>query len=270
MSEIFAAGHEDNEPGSPKKSAAVLAVAPKGAGSQKFGPARMFDEDDGQNVISPKIYKTNRARYDHFNIGDEEDHDPFQHKSGGKAQPKAVPLTARSNKHGSQWDFADFTTPHKVAVKERPEDKVHFSLEGENKTTADSPSAAQKPRRDAEPNFELKDDGTPVERKVIHKPRKDAQTHFDFDNQPTPAPTRIIARTEAAKGLYRNVMEEEDHDRPLADISNNAGRRNDFGSHWHHNSPGNSKPTENTGLTHNRKQSAQNMGSTWDIYDQSS
>jgi hypothetical protein len=272
MSEIFAAGHEDNAPGSPKKSHAIPVVAPKAGSTSKFGPVRLFDEDT-EPITSPKIYKTNPARYDHFDLGELPENDPLQFKSGGRPQQKAVPLTARTNKHASQWDFSDFTTPHKAAQKERPDDKVNFEWQGEDNTTSGTPSkevVAGKGRKDVESNFEFEDDGTPVERKVIPKPRKDAKAHFEFDDQPTPAPARMIARNDAAKGLYSNVLDEDD--RPLSNISNNIGRRKDFDNSWAtgDDSSANSRATkENTGTTHNRNKSAQNMGASWSNYDQS-
>jgi hypothetical protein len=271
MSELFAAGHEDLEEkeGSPKKSYATPAVAPKGAGSRKFGAVRVFEEDE--NVMSPNIYKTNPARYNHFDLGDTDDNDPMQFRQGTKAQPAAaIPMRAKTDKHGSQWDFSDFNTPAKVPIKIREQDKVNFNWEEEDKQ--DTPvkgGAAQKPRRDAEKSFEFKDDGTPVDRHAVPKPRKDAQAHFAFNNEPTPAPRRIIARTEAAKGLYRDVLHEEDEKTPLSSISANA-RRNDFGSHWETNDePPATTKGENKGISDDRKKAVQMMDSHWESFDQS-
>ena len=265
MSELFAAGHEDNEPGSPKKSSATPVMAPKAGSKDKFRPVRLFEDED-EKVVSPKIYKTNPARYDHFDIGDEMENDHFQHKSGGKPVSKAAPLVSRTGKHTSQWDFADFTTPHKVAVKVRDQDKVNFSLDNEKGSTPAKQAHAQKPRKDAESSFEIEDDGTPVERKVVPKPRKDNSAHFAFDDEPTPAASRIIARTDAAKGLYRNVMNDEE--KPLGEITNKQGKRNDFGSQWDmtDDSPAHTKSNARKGAGHDRQNST---NANWGSYGQS-
>lgn len=231
MSDLFVAGHEDYEPnagGSPRKSVAYEAVAPKGAGAQKFGDVRVFHGDEAKE---DKIYRTNPARYDHFDIGDADENDPMQHKSGRNREKQALPMRARTEKHGSQWDFIDFVTPAKVPMKLREQDKVNWDYD--ESTLAQTPGkAAHQPkvRRDDETHFEMKDDGTPVERAVAPKPRRDADTHFEFRDDPTPAPRRIIGRTEAAKGIYRDVVHENDE--PLGPITNNASRNKTFGSSW--------------------------------------
>ena len=108
MSELFAAGHEDYEPGppgSPKKESVASAVAPKtkGTGGQNYRPSRLFDHDPDPE--SPALYKSNPAKYDHFDLGNgqEEEQDHFQHSKAPRAAEKVVPLRARTNKHASQW-----------------------------------------------------------------------------------------------------------------------------------------------------------------------
>jgi hypothetical protein len=270
MSELFAAGHEDLEdkPGSPKKSYAEPALAPKGAGSRKWGEVRVFEKDD--NTPDPKIYKTNPARYNHFDLGDTDEHDPMQHRQPAKNQPMSdVPMRAKTDKHGSQWDFSDFVTPAKVPMKIRAQDKVNINWGDDDKATPNQ--QAQKTRPDQESHFEFKDDGTPVDRHAVPKARKDAETHFAFEDEPTPAPRRIIARTDAAKGLYRDVLHDEDEKAPLATISNNA-RDKDFGAHWEMTDDaaadkrGNGQPK---GISDNRKKAAKMMDANWDSYDHS-
>ena len=275
MSELFAAGHEDLEekPGSPNKSYATSAVAPKGAGSRKFGANRLFEEgeDEDNSFTSPKGYKTNPARYNHFSLSNEDDNDndSFQHRSQAKPQPaEAIPMRAKTDKHGSQWDFADFVTPAKQAVKVRAHDKVNFDMDGDQQENSPGKAGAQKSRRDAEPHFEFKDDGTPVDRHAVPKPRKDAQTHFAFNDEPTPAPRRIIARTEAAKGLYRELPNESDEKPALQNISANA-RNNTFASHWDmtDDSPANTKNKEK-GVNH-QSDARKKADSHWESYDES-
>lgn len=230
MSELFAAGHEDYEPtprGSPKKSVPFDAVAPKGAGAQKFGNVRVFEGDGEQEQ---KIYRTNPARYDHFDIGDGDENDPLQHKSSLNREKQSVPMRARTDKHASNWDFIDFVTPAKVPLKLREQDKVNFDWnDDENAAPTPGKAARQQGRRENDTHFELKDDGTPVNRQAVPKPRRDAEAHFAFNDEPTPA-RRIIGRTQAAQGLYRDVV--HDDDQPLATITNNAGRSKTFGSSW--------------------------------------
>ena len=273
MSELFAAGHEDLEekPGSPKKSYATPAVAPKGAGGQKFGANRVFEdeEDNDHEIISPKGYKTNPSRYNHFSIGDEDENDSFQHRSPAKSQPaQAIPMRAKTDKHGSQWDFPDFVTPAKAPVKVRAHDKVNFNMEDDKQENSPGKAGAQKPRRDAEQHFEFKDDGTPVNRHAVPKPRKDAQTHFAFNDEPTPAPRRIISRTEAAMGLYRELPNESDEKSPLQSISANA-RNSAFGSHWDmtDDPPANTKNKEK-GVSH-QSDARKKADSHWESYDAS-
>ncbi len=273
MSELFAAGHEDLEekPGSPKKSYANPAVAPKGAGGRNFGANRVFDdeEDNDNNTTSPKGYKTNPARYNHFDIGDEDDNDSFQYRGSAKSRPaQAIPMRAKTDKHGSQWDFADFVTPAKQPVKVRAQDKVNFDLEDDKQENSPGKVGALKARRDAEPHFEFKDDGTPVDRHAVPKPRKDAQTHFAFEDEPTPAPRRIIARTEAARGLYRELPNESDEKPPLQSISANA-RNSAFGSQWDmtDDSPVNTRNKEK-GVSH-QSENRKKADSHWESYDES-
>lgn len=260
MSELFAAGHEDNEPtpgGSPKKS--VPTIAPKGAGSQKFGDVRVFHGDEGKE---DKIYRTNPARYDHFDIGDANENDPMQHKSGRNREKQALPMRAKTEKHGSQWDFIDFVTPAKVPMKIREQDKVNWDYdEASMAPTPGKASQHPKVRRDEETHFEMKDDGTPVERNVNPKPRRDADTHFEFRDDPTPAPRRMIGRTEAAKGIYRDVV--HDNDEPLATITNNASRNKTFGSSWDtYDGPPDQSKTERPQSKHMKK----GLESHWGAY----
>ena len=230
MSELFAAGHEDYEPtprGSPKKSVPFDAIAPKGAGAQKFGSVRVFGGEEQQEA---KIYRTNPARYDHFDIGDGDENDPLQHKSAVNREKQNVPMRAKTDKHGSNWDFIDFVTPAKVPLKVREHDKMQMNWDDEGGADTPMKPAQQKNRRDNESHFEMKDDGTPIARQAMPKPRKDAETHFAYNDEPTPA-RRIIGRTAAAQGIYRDVVHDHE-EQPLGVITNNAGRSKTFGASW--------------------------------------
>lgn len=240
MSELFAAGHEDHEPGSPKKAPINVPVtAPKGRSQQKFAPARVFAEDpDEPAAVS---YKSNPAKYNHFDIGEATEHDPMQYYDSPPKPKPAVPFRGKSSKHGPQWEFQDFYTPAKVGQKVRDHDVVHFSLDNPGNNPETPAARGVKPRRDNETHFELRDDGTPVERHPVHKPRRDAETHFQFRDTDTPAPNRSGRPTSSASdrmGLYTNNLYDEDENSrpqekaPLATITNNKGRKNDFDSHW--------------------------------------
>lgn len=280
MSELFAAGHEDHEPGSPKKVPIDRVVAPKGPGNQKFAPPRLFADDP--NEPSPVGYKSNPAKYNHFDMGDVIEDDPLQHRESTNTSKSAMPLRAKTNKHLSQWDFQDFSTPPKVSQKVRGQDVVHFSLDN-NSNDVETPAKkiAGKPRRDNETHFELKDDGTPVERHVVHKPRKDAETHFEFKDTTTPGPSRTSGRPTSSgadrMGLYTNNLYSEDggtrtpEKAPLSTITNNANRKHDFDSHWamQDESPAAEKANnENNHVSDNREKATKMMDANWDSYDQ--
>ena len=241
MNELFAAGHEDHEPGSPKKPPVSHAVAPKGRSNQNFAPHRLFADDVEEPAAAP--YKSNPAKYNHFDMGDTIEDDPLQHRDAAPATKAAVPLRGKSGKHSSQWDFQDFYTPAKPGQKVRDQDVVHFSLDNaSNKPETPAARGVAKPRRDNEAHFEFQDDGTPVERHAVPKPRKDAETHFQFRDTDTPAPSRTAGRPTSSasdrNGLYTNNLFGQDEDSkgqekpPLATITNNKGRKNDFDSHW--------------------------------------
>lgn len=234
MSDLFAAGHEDYQPGapgsSPKKVGRDNVVAPKGAGQQKFQQSRIFAEEEPTKEAH--IYKTNPARYNHFDIGDADENDTFQHHDPN-AKVKAIrgDMPQRSsnqnrNQHASQWSFEDFVTPEKVKQKTRDQDVVHFSVGDENSQPESQHQQQQqqhnKARKDAEAHFEFQDNGTPVHRPAVPKPRKDANAHFDFTDEPTPAPRRMIARTKAAEKLYADPVFDVEEERPLATVSHNA------------------------------------------------
>ena len=242
MSDLFAAGHEDYEPvapgASPRRVVKENVVAPKGAGHKKFQPSRLFGEDDEDAPVEKKIYKTNPARYDHFDIGDSFD-DAFQHRSENR-KPQDMPIrpkAGRSTQHNSQWGFEDSATPEKTKQRVRDQDVVHFGIadndKGQDKASTKQPG---KGRKDQETHFDMQDDGTPIYQPIVPKPRKDADAHFDFTDEPTPAPRRIIARTQAASKLYDDPVfghgheDEDEAGQPLGKISNNAHQN--FHSYW--------------------------------------
>lgn len=266
MSDIFAAGHEDYQPavpgGSPRKDSNVNVVAPKGAGHKRFQPSEVFASEEPLPV-EPKIYKTNPARYNHFDIGDHDDQDSFQHRTTNeKAQDMPIrPKGGKVTQHTSQWGFADYATPEKSRQqKVRGQDVVHFNYGDEENTQTKKDNRPL--RKDNDAHFDFQDSGTPVMRQTHAQPRKDIDNHFNFSDESTPAGRRIIARTKAAAGLYRDpVFGAEEDDRPLAKTSNNA--RKDLASHWDHtdDATSNSKPG-------NRGQARKGLESQWGLGDE--
>lgn len=281
MSELFAAGHEDHEPGSPKKAPADTVVAPKAGTSQKFAPPRLFSDDKGEPAAVG--YKSNPAKYNHFDLGDSLENDPMQHRENAPQARTAVPLRAKSNRNQSQWDFEDFSTPGKAGQKVRGQDVVHFSWD-DNANNCETPgkNLGRKQRRDNETHFELQDDGTPIERHVVPKPRKDAETHFQLNDTATPAPDRAYGRPSSSRGGQRglyanNVYDEAEEGKspgkaPLSTITTNTHRTHDFDNHFSMAdvSPAVEKThNENHPRGDNPKKAAYNMGAHWGAYDQS-
>ena len=278
MSELFAAGHEDHEPGSPKKKPVELVIAPKAGSNQKFTAPRLFSEDRGEP--SAVGYKSNPAKYNHFDLGEPDHNDAFQSQEREATPKPTVPMRARTGKHHAQWDFADFATPDKVKQKVRDQDVVHFSLErADNGVETPEKKGAGKPRRDNESHFEIQDDGTPVQRNVAPKPRKDADAHFQFKDEATPVPNRASNRPTSSSsrmGLYSNsVFDGDDNsssqeNAPLSIITTNTSRKQHLDSHWSmaDDSPANEKTNnENKPISKHRKQQSQ-METHWGAYDE--
>ena len=266
-SELFAAGHEDYEPSkdnsaSPKKPYVQSFIAPKGAGVSKFQPSRLFSEDDTEDL--PAKYKSNPAKYNHFDLGEATEQDHFQHAN--PAVTKTVPMRAKTNKHLSQWDFEDFVTPEKVRHRVRGQDVRHFGWSDDEGEKADTPGKQPKvvqPRRDAEAHFDFIDDGTPnaSHRRPVGRPKGSAQN--------------------AGSGLYQNNLYDDgingskpgNEKEPLSAVTTNVGRAKDFDPHWAMSdaSPANNDKVnnENRPLAGDRKKAVQMMDATWESYDQS-
>lgn len=147
------------------------AVAPKAGAGKNFQPNRLFDAEDGLPEMpdSPaepvdRFYRPNPKKFNHFDFGD----DPEEHIA---ADPTPV-----KTKHSSQWNFDDFNTPAKVrpsrALQKSHQDVRHWGTEDDEvqETPVHKP-VVPKPRRDAEPHFEFKDDGVPTEDPRPSRPR---------------------------------------------------------------------------------------------------
>jgi hypothetical protein len=265
-SELFAAGHEDNEPNkdgssSPKKFYEQV-IAPKGGGASKYQPSRLFDVDASEGL--PARYKSNPAKYNHFDLGESAEHDHFQHPNA--ALTKNVPLRAKTNKHMSQWGFEDSMTPEKVRHRVRGQDVRHFGWsddEGEKDESPAKQAKAVQPRRDAEAHFELKDNGAP-----------------NAGQYPPETRTKGHAYN-TGMGLYQNNLYDDGvndtnptHEKePLSAVTTNVGRTKDFDNHW---SMSDTSPAandkinnENRPLAGDRKKAIRTMDASWESYDQS-
>jgi hypothetical protein len=266
-SELFAAGHEDHEPAedgssSPRKAYGQPVIASKGAGGSNYQPSRLFDQDaPGER---PAAYKSHPAKYNHFDLGEADENDHFQHVKA--AQTKDVPMKAKNKKHLSQWDFEDFATPEKSRHPVRGQDVRHFGWsddEGEKVETPGKQPKVVQPRRDAEHHFEFKDNGTPNPAQQGPGPRQKGTAH------------------NSGMGLYQNNLYDDGiaglksgHEKePLTAVTTNVGRFKDFENHWalSDTSPATSGKVnnENRPLAVDRKKAVQTMGASWESYDQS-
>ncbi|MCJ1474302.1 hypothetical protein MMC13_002960 [Lambiella insularis] len=165
---------------SSQASKARPASPTKGGGGKNFQPSRLFDTEEPEDSIGSgpqKGAKANPDKYDHFEFADGSDES--QQQQSFKPRP--------NGKHQAQWNFSDFSTPEKLPRKVRPQDVRHYGWgdDAENHESPDKNNRAVQPRRDAEVQIELKDDGTPVERR--------------------PGPPRGQASNKGL-GLYKNNM----------------------------------------------------------------
>ena len=265
--ELFAAGNEDYEPDTKSPSSARKPytqpiTAPKGAGGLNYQPCRLFDQDAPQDL--PAIYKSNPAKYNHFDIGETMDEDHFQH---AKPQTtKNVPLKAKSNKHLSQWDFEDFVTPEKTRHRVRAQDVRHFGWsddEGEKVETPGKQPKVVQPRPDTKPHFEFND---------------------DLSSQTPPNQTAGRQKGNAHStglGLYQNNLYEDEtndtksgHEKePLSAVTTNVRRTKDFDKHWIMSDVATATGDENRPLAGDRTKAVQKTDANWDAswgsYDQS-
>ena len=178
-----------NRPASPTKSFADY--APKAGAGKNYQPSRIFSNDEndppgagGSPGKQPGRRMPHPSKYNHFDFAD--GHDEPQ------ATPKAADPSRPKSKHASQWDFADFTTPAKVAPRPRHQNDVrHFALGDDS---ADAP------------------DNTPAPRAAVAQPRRDAETHFEFrDDGESGQPRKAgpgLGHTGHARGLSSDLFEE--------------------------------------------------------------
>ncbi|MCJ1249223.1 hypothetical protein MMC30_006446 [Trapelia coarctata] len=231
-------------------SAKEKVVGSKIGAGKNFQPSRIFD-NDGPETTTASPVKVHPTKYSHFEFAD------------GSDEPKQDSKPARpKTKHQSQWDFSDFATPEKILQKSRPQDTRNFDF-GEEEGNAKSPTKYTRviqPRRDAETHFEMKDEGTPIERPLGH-PRGQGVND--------------------GLGLYKNHLYGDDSSasppkaaRPTSSVVNVKDRKKDFGPHWEisESSPGLGEKTasdNNRPIPEHRMKAVKMMNAQWEATDAS-
>ncbi|MCJ1397374.1 hypothetical protein MMC11_000567 [Xylographa trunciseda] len=153
------------QPSSPTKEN-QNSFATKGGAGKNFKPSRLFDTEepeDSKGGSPQKGMRANPNKYNHFDFAHGSDEPPQQPPS--KPRP--------TNKHGSQWDFADFSTPEKIPQKFRPQDARNFGLVDEEldaKVPMKNAKVVQS-RRGAEAQFEFQDDSVSNENRRPEAPK---------------------------------------------------------------------------------------------------
>lgn len=236
MSDLFAAGHEDYEAGpdgSPRKTSKDTVVPPKGAGQKKYQPSRLFNEGEPDPVADRQAYKTNPARYNHFDLGDYDENDSFQHRASGPQRPEDMPIRpkgATANKTTAQWGFYGVSTPPKGHAQGRSHDQKYANKQQdtqEEELDVHHHGHGARGRKDQISQIEMHQD-TPIHRPAAPpKPRKDQVSQFSITDEMSPMDNRrVIARTAAAQKLYADPVfggdDDDDEQQPLKNISNNA------------------------------------------------
>jgi len=243
-------------------------IAPKGGAGKHYQPSRLFDDEipqpgtSGEPQQSPdRLKKPDPKKYNHFEFGDGSDAQEQQQQE----QPKTMPTRPKS-KHQSQWDFEEFATPEKVPLKIRGQDVRHFGWSDDDGANVESPVKHPKvahPRRDAQTNFEFKDDGTPAgDRRPPGHPRG-GQSHKN------------------GLGLYQNNLyddtalpssPEKKTAHPLSTVTNIKDRKKDFDPHFTMTDspmPKDNGSDGNRTITEDRQKAVKMMEASWDTYDQS-
>lgn len=260
---------ETPRPDSPQKGnrTAGNAIAPKGGAGKHYQPSRLFEDEltqpgtHGSPQQSPdRFKKPDPKKYNHFEFGDGSDAQEQQQQE----QPRTIAARPKS-KH--QSDFEDFVTPEKVRQKIRGQDVRHFGWSDDDCANVDLPVMQPNvthPRRDAQTNFEFKDDGTPAgDRRPLGHPRG-GEGHKN------------------GLGLYQNNLyddtslpssPEKKPAHPLSTVTNIKDRKKDFDPHF--TMTDDSPASKNTGSNGNRsipedrQKAVKMMDASWENYDQS-
>ncbi|OQE91292.1 hypothetical protein PENNAL_c0010G00049 [Penicillium nalgiovense] len=231
FSDIFM--KDDDVPDSPTKS--------------KPRAPRVFEEEEkaGPGPVDEDrhFYKSAAGKYDHFEIG------------GDNSEREMKAEVKQANpKQSTHWDFDDVETPAKGSRPARGHEVRHFGF-GDNEEGTGSPHAKLN----------------------VTKPRRDADRHFEMTDEETEDDGRIVSSFRGrGKGLYENRLFEEEegqHQRekknePLSTAGNFANRKKNSVAQFEltDESPAakENKPTQNH-ETHHKM-----MESHWHNYDEQS
>jgi len=217
---------------------------------------RLFVEEPADNANCPEKeagIKTNPHKYDHFDFGE-------------KAFPPK-PATSKVNKFGSQWNFADFSTPAKASKAGRDRNQRHFSWE-DNVDEITTPMTS-----------------------LPHGPlaRPDAVTHFDFNDatpkveKSDPIKSRVQNRDHGLYEDHINIIENGGDSlsgtekTPFGDITNMNQHRKTFDAHFEikddasapKNQIGDENSNNSATVTDARKKAIETMQPTWDMFEHS-
>lgn len=256
---------DDPNFGSPEQESPSKAVAPKIGAGKNFQPSRLFDRpedvvpepDSPDDVKSPpRFMKPHPNKYNHFEFADGSD--------PADAPQAGVPFDAIKSKHRNQWDFEDFVTPqkHKPSKSLRHQDVRHWGTDENDVNESPANAVARgKPRRDADTQIELQDDG-----------------EGDLPSQRPGARPRG-AMHNSGLGLYSNHLVTDDGSEPvqspdpraLGNITNLKNRSKYFDPHFDmtDDSPQQEAPKAPAPVPEDRKKVVNMMQANWSSYDES-
>lgn len=256
---------DDPNLGSPEQDSPSKSVAPKIGAGKNFQPSRLFDKPEDAPAepespddvkATPRYMKPHPKKYNHFEFADGSD--------PADAPQAGVPFDAIKSKHRSQWDFEDFVTPqkHKPSKSLRHQDARHWGTDENDVEQSPAKAVARgKPRRDANTQIELQDDGegeVPSQRPGA-RPR--GATH------------------NSGLGLYSNHLVTEDGSEPvqspdpraLGNITNLRNRSKYFDPHFDmtDDSPHQEASMAAAPVPEDRKKAVNMMQANWSSYDES-
>ncbi|KAJ6128060.1 hypothetical protein N7471_009277 [Penicillium samsonianum] len=232
FSDIFV--KDDDVPDSPSKSKRRAPRVEEEDEKARTGPV---DEDR-------HFYKSAPGKYNHFELGGD----------NSEREVKAEVRQANT-KHATHWDFDDVETPVKSSRAARGQEVRHFGF-GDNEEGT----------------------GSPQTKLNVTKPRRDADRHFELTDEETEDEGRIISSFGGrGKRLYENrlfddndgpqLSEREQKSEPLSTGANVANRKKNFVSQFEmadEPAAKENKPTQKH-EAHNKM-----MESHWDNYDEQS
>lgn len=296
LSDLFI---DEEAPGTPSKPEKV--IAPKG-GLSKPQENRIFNSEDNLDQTRA-AYKSNPKRFDHFQIGGDEDAleldknramyksnpNRFNHfEIGGdeealeldknRAMYKSNPNRFNHFEIGGGEEALELDQS-RAMYKSNPNRFSHFQIGDDSENPATPQKPARAPLSEQARNFgHTEDTETPPARHHVAKPRRDADVHFEMVDEKEGDDERIISSYQnRGKGLYENRLFGDDGEampseketkasRPLS-VAHNANRQKDFDDHWDVND---SNPSPFKPIPSDRQKAIKQMESSWDPYDSAS